>query len=877
VTQDAPTYDQSVRRSADALRSGDTEEALAFARFALRAKPGDPIAQHLMGLAFFDSGEYDLSYEIFDALSHRRPEEVPIRVNAALAAMLNGRDVEANSHLQHVLALVEHSPAFVLLAWIHLRGDDLPMAVAALQQAGLEDLAERAGASEAMENLVADVRQTLRELAREQEMGDPAATFVEAWLTRSWTGEEEADEPEEADAEKADAEKAYADTEAEPDETEPDETEPDETEPDETEPDETEPDETEPDETEPDETEPDETEPDETEPEKAAEKASKEAERVAEDAEKAAEAAEKAAEEAKEVEASEETEAEGVNGARAEDEPDDVDVDLDGEEAAREFMLEADPHDGDDETRPHFTRSGTFVAPKEVVELEAGSPASEDANDVAADDADSSEDVELADDIGGEPTKTPASEPVAKDDFALAAGADEPSASVSLVERKANALLRRLSTPPRAPRDPAVWARPTEEVERDGQLPRRLTVSGEITVSSSKRPRRKWQRLPSVVTSDVDVDALEDESLVDWSSGDEDTPLLPSRPSEPQPQPQPDELAELAQALAEVASGELEAEIADQVEEMVDELSTVEQTVAEQTAPSTEQSAADSGDIELEIPSAPPEPATWESRRNRGVTGPMLPIGLPLASIEPERVAAPTVLGEISETSGELFPFAEKVAPLTAQDFARHTLALPLVGELAAGDRIEIRKGRLFLRFGAWKNKNGDWSAVLRSDLLSGWQGRLRAMPVHCRRRGAKAERFERPEGEFVALEGDAVAIVDPPDEKRFDLLWLGANQVAYVRESALVAFAGTLQWDNGHLPGAMSPAMARFSGDGVVVVASEGLECWMVKETAPVVIRQDSLVGWMGDVIVCPACRRSVLGYTCEGKGTLIVSNRMR
>ncbi len=221
------------------------------------------------------------------------------------------------------------------------------------------------------------------------------------------------------------------------------------------------------------------------------------------------------------------------------------------------------------------------------------------------------------------------------------------------------------------------------------------------------------------------------------------------------------------------------------------------------------------------------------------------------------------------------------VAPLKSADLSRHTLSQPLLPALTAGERVELRRGRLYLRFGAWCKNGGRWTAIVRDDCMVLAQGQIQSAVARRRLHGAEAEPFVVGGHAFLRLSGDGLSIAEPGEGATFDLFWLGAAQVFYLREDLLYAYSGTLHWENGHLPGDGGAAMIRLCGEGVVVADGPGLACCPVREQAPVVVGTQVLAGWLGDVVVFPTSKGADGGvrdgYSCSGKGTLLLRGGAR
>ncbi|MCK5797196.1 MAG: tetratricopeptide repeat protein, partial [Deltaproteobacteria bacterium] len=134
-------FAEALRKGREALARGENAVSQREARTALKLRPGDAQAQHLMGMAFFGEGQFSLAFEVFEKLSGRYATSVAIHVNAGLAALYGGRSEEALTHLQLAVGLdPHHGRAFAYLGLLHLDAGDLELARAALLEAGLLDL-----------------------------------------------------------------------------------------------------------------------------------------------------------------------------------------------------------------------------------------------------------------------------------------------------------------------------------------------------------------------------------------------------------------------------------------------------------------------------------------------------------------------------------------------------------------------------------------------------------------------------------------------------------------------------------------------------------------------------------------------------------------
>ncbi len=139
-------FEGLLREAAAALASNEPERAEQTALAALRLRPGNPLAQNVVGLSYFGQGRHDQALEVFDSLARRNADVVPLRINAGVAALKAGDRARAEIHLRRAIDLDSgQRRAFAYLALIHLEEGQRELARAALREAGLADLAEQAG------------------------------------------------------------------------------------------------------------------------------------------------------------------------------------------------------------------------------------------------------------------------------------------------------------------------------------------------------------------------------------------------------------------------------------------------------------------------------------------------------------------------------------------------------------------------------------------------------------------------------------------------------------------------------------------------------------------------------------------------------------
>jgi len=129
--QAAPTM---VTDTVEALRAGDYSKALSLARELVRARPDDPRAWTLEGMAFSRLGQTEESLKAFDQALKINPEFVPAIKAAAQTAYKNGRP-EASTLLEKLIRLNPQEPtAHAMLGTLAYNRKDCESAVAHFNQ-----------------------------------------------------------------------------------------------------------------------------------------------------------------------------------------------------------------------------------------------------------------------------------------------------------------------------------------------------------------------------------------------------------------------------------------------------------------------------------------------------------------------------------------------------------------------------------------------------------------------------------------------------------------------------------------------------------------------------------------------------------------------
>jgi uncharacterized protein (AIM24 family)/tetratricopeptide (TPR) repeat protein len=161
-------FEQELQRASQLLSAEQLGEAQLSAAEALAQRPANVLAQNLLGLVLHRQGRFERALEIFDSLVRRNPDVVTLRLNAGHAALGAGNLDRALDHFQRSVELDPgHGRAFGYLALVHLRRREQHLARAALEEAGLQELADALGGPE-----LDDGRQ--EELARELALRAPS-------------------------------------------------------------------------------------------------------------------------------------------------------------------------------------------------------------------------------------------------------------------------------------------------------------------------------------------------------------------------------------------------------------------------------------------------------------------------------------------------------------------------------------------------------------------------------------------------------------------------------------------------------------------------------------------------------------------------------
>ena len=150
-------------------------------------------------------------------------------------------------------------------------------------------------------------------------------------------------------------------------------------------------------------------------------------------------------------------------------------------------------------------------------------------------------------------------------------------------------------------------------------------------------------------------------------------------------------------------------------------------------------------------------------------------------------------------------------------------------------------------------------SWAVRSDAVRGLLAHGAAFtntPLTRRMRGRELpEPLGGPGSPWVQLNGVGQILVGAAPERELSALEL-SDTFVYVRESCLVAFAGSARHENGRLPsgGGEPISMVQISGRGTVLIESrKPPRVLEVTENQKLAVRADDVVGWIGRLLGHP------------------------
>lgn len=150
-------------------------------------------------------------------------------------------------------------------------------------------------------------------------------------------------------------------------------------------------------------------------------------------------------------------------------------------------------------------------------------------------------------------------------------------------------------------------------------------------------------------------------------------------------------------------------------------------------------------------------------------------------------------------------------------------------------------------------------SWAVRSDAVRGLVAQSAAFkhaPMMRRMRGRElVEPLGGPGSPWVLLSGSGQVLVGASHERELSALELNGTFV-YVRETCLVAFAGSARHENGRLPtgGGEPIPMVQVSGRGTVLIESrKPPRVLEINENQKLAVRADDVVGWIGRLLGHP------------------------
>ena len=137
-------FEQLLVDGTDLLERNQTDQAMSKAMEALTYRPGNPLAENLLGLALFAKRRFREARDIFEGLVRRHPDVASLRINAGLTALRTDGTNRARAHLERVIQLEpDHRRSLAYLALLSFKGGDRVKTRALLQRADLDELATR--------------------------------------------------------------------------------------------------------------------------------------------------------------------------------------------------------------------------------------------------------------------------------------------------------------------------------------------------------------------------------------------------------------------------------------------------------------------------------------------------------------------------------------------------------------------------------------------------------------------------------------------------------------------------------------------------------------------------------------------------------------
>ncbi len=247
------------------------------------------------------------------------------------------------------------------------------------------------------------------------------------------------------------------------------------------------------------------------------------------------------------------------------------------------------------------------------------------------------------------------------------------------------------------------------------------------------------------------------------------------------------------------------------------------------------------------------------------------PRTLPPAAELPDEPALSWASGKLVTTPPGALPAPSLVPPPSAAHFARATsLALPGEAEVSQhASGVVIVRPTVTRPFATRLESIRAMSGVLDSKILE-------------RKRGGHSlgETFGGLGSPLVELTGDGHLVVGP---KPGHLLWsfvLDGSAPCTVREDRVLGFQLSLGFDNELVElGASELRVVRYAGAGALVLeTSSALVSLAVTRDAPVVVRREVVVGWLGGLDVTPVLPADAPGahhglLRMQGEGSVLAS----
>ncbi len=137
-------FEQLLIDGTDLLERSQMDQAMSKAMEALSHRPGNPLAENLLGLALFARRRFREARDIFEGLVRRHPDVASLRINAGLTALRTDGINRAKAHFERVIQLEpDHRRALAYLALLSFKSGDRVKTRALLQRADLDELATR--------------------------------------------------------------------------------------------------------------------------------------------------------------------------------------------------------------------------------------------------------------------------------------------------------------------------------------------------------------------------------------------------------------------------------------------------------------------------------------------------------------------------------------------------------------------------------------------------------------------------------------------------------------------------------------------------------------------------------------------------------------